>query len=132
MLLPAEGITADNLAAVRESFETNYEREYTYRLKTAVEVVGLHLVGRAEVGKLALIEKSAEGRNIGDAVKGRLMVDFDLDGSHDATLYDGALLEPGMAFSGPAIIEESGATTVIRPGDDASIDRYGNVILRIR
>jgi N-methylhydantoinase A len=132
VLLPSEGVTAGNLAAVRENFETNYEREYTYRLKTAVEVVGLHLVGKAEVGKLALIEKRAEGRTIENVTKGRRMVDFDLDGRHDATIYDGALLEPGMAFSGPAIIEESGATTVVRPGDKASIDRYGNVILHIR
>lgn len=132
VLLPGEGVTAGNLAAVRENFETNYEREYTYRLKTAVEVVGLHLVGKAEVGKLALIEKRGEGMTIESAAKGHRMVDFDLDGRHDATIYNGALLEPGMAFGGPAIIEESGATTVVRPGDKASIDRYGNVILHIR
>ena len=132
MLLPDEGVTGGNLTAVRERFETNYEREYTYRLDTAVEVVGLHLVGQAEVGKLALVEKPVQGRDLADAEKGRRMVDFDLEGRHEATLYDGAMLEPGMRFDGPAIIEEAGATIVVRPGDDAAIDRFGNVILHVR
>ena len=132
VLLPDTGVTADNLAEIRERFETNYEREYTYRLKTAVEVVGLHLVAQGEVGKLALVEKRASGRKIADAVKGQRRVDFDVDGIHDATLYDGAQLEPGMAFDGPGIIEESGATIVVNPNSSAKIDQYGNVVLEIR
>ena len=132
VLLPDEGVTSGNLTQVRERFETNYEREYTYRLDTAVEVVGLHLVGQAEVGKLALVEKPVQGRDLASAEKGRRLVDFDLDGQHEATLYDGALLEPGMAFEGPAIVEEAGDTIVVRPGDDAAIDKFGNVILHVR
>ena len=132
VLLPDTGVTADNLAEIRERFETNYEREYTYRLKTAVEVVGLHLVAQGEVGKLALVEKRASGRKIADAVKGQRRVDFDVDGIHDAMLYDGAQLEPGMAFDGPGIIEASGATIVVNPNSSAKIDQYGNVVLEIR
>lgn len=132
VLLPDDGVTADNLVEIRERFETNYEREYTYRLKTAVEVVGLHLVAQGEVGKLALVEKRTSGRNIKDAVKGQRRVDFDVDGIHDATLYDGAVLEPGMAFDGPGIIEEAGDTIVINPDSHAKVDQYGNVVLEIR
>ena len=132
VLLPDTGVTADNLAEIRKRFETNYEREYTYRLKTAVEVVGLHLVAQGEVGKLALVEKRTSGLKITDAVKGQRRVDFDVDGIHDATLYDGAQLEPGMAFDGPGIIEESGATVVVNPNSSAKIDQYGNVVLEVR
>ena len=39
VVLPEEGVTLDNLAEIRERFEVNYEREYTYRLTTVVEVV---------------------------------------------------------------------------------------------
>jgi N-methylhydantoinase A len=131
VVLPEEGVTFENLAAIRERFEVNYEREYTYRLATAVEVVGLHLVAQAEVGKLALIEKRSTGRKVEDAVKGRRRVDFDVDGVHEARLYDGALLEKSMSFAGPAIIEESGATIVVNPGSRARVDQLGNVVLTI-
>ena len=132
VLLPDKGVTMENLTEIRERFETNYEREYTYRLKTTVEVVGLHLVAQGEVGKLALVEKRASGRKITDAVKGQRHVDFDVDGIHDATLYDGALLEPGMAFDGPGIIEKAGDTIVINPASHAKVDQYGNVVLEIQ
>ena len=132
VLLPDDGVTANNLVEIRERFETNYEREYTYRLKTTVEVVGLHLVAQGEVGKLELVEKRVSGRKLKDAVKGQRRVDFDVDGIHDATLYDGALLEPGMTFDGPGIIEEPGDTIVINPASHAKVDQYGNVVLEIR
>ena len=132
VVLPDDGVTVENLREIRERFEVNYEREYTYRLPTVVEVVGLHLVVQAEVGKLALVEKRATGRGLSDAVKGRRQVDFDVDGSFEAVLYDGALLETGMSFAGPAIIEAAGATVVVNPGSQASVDQFGNVVVTIR
>ena len=96
-----------------------------------VEVVGLHLVVQVEVGKLELVEKRATGRKLADAVKGQRQVDFDVDGRFEAVIYDGALLETGMAFAGPAIIEESGATIVVNPGSTASVDQFGNIVVTI-
>ena len=131
VVLPDEGVTVENLATIRERFEVNYEREYTYRLAIAVEVVGLHLVAQGEVGKLTLVEKHASGRRLEDAVKGRRRVDFDVDGIHEAVLYDGPLLETGMSFEGPGIIEEAGATIVVNPDTSARVDQLGNVVLTI-
>lgn len=131
VVLPDEGVTVENLATIRERFEVNYEREYTYRLAIAVEVVGLHLVAQGEVGKLTLVEKHASGRRLEDAVKGRRRVDFDVDGIHEAVLYDGLLLETGMSFEGPGIIEEAGATIVVNPDTSARVDQLGNVVLTI-
>jgi len=132
VLIPEDGVTPENLADVRERFESNYEREYTYRLETAVEVVGLHLAVQGEVGKLAWAKKPTSTNKLSDAVKGLRDVDFDVDGIHEATLYDGSRLKPGMAFKGPGIIEESGATVVVNPGTEAKIDQYGNVVLQVR
>ncbi|NIU62258.1 MAG: hypothetical protein GWN66_14400 [Pseudomonas stutzeri] len=47
-----------------------------------------------------------------------------------AIIYNGDLLEPGMGFVGPAIIEEAGATTVIPPGLPCHVDDYGNYHIR--
>ena len=34
---------------------------------------------------------------------------------------------PGMAFEGPAIIEDSGSTVVVHPGNRVSVDAYSNI-----
>jgi len=57
-------------------------------------------------------------------------VDFVEAGIHQATIYDGVALEPGMSFAGPAIIEESGTTVVIPPGLPCHVDDYGNYFVQ--
>jgi N-methylhydantoinase A len=119
----------DNVAwkAAAEEFHAIYHRHYTYRLDAPVEFVGLHVVASAEVGKLAPAERPVTGLRPADVVKGRRMVDFALDGIHQAMIYDGDRLEPGMRFAGSAIIEQPGATTLVHPNQAVSIDRYGNI-----
>ena len=83
-----------------------YEREYTYRLDAPVEFVGVHLVAIAEVGKLApapLPVDRAHARRTRS--KGHAHVDYATEGVHEADIYDGELLEPGVSFEGPAIVE---------------------------
>jgi N-methylhydantoinase A len=58
-------------------------------------------------------------------------VDYVEAGVHRAAIYNGDLLEPGMEFVGPAIIEESGATTVVPPGLPCHVDEYGGYQIRI-
>jgi N-methylhydantoinase A len=36
-----------------------------------------------------------------------------------------------MAFDGPAIVETTGTTIVIRPGDRAELDPYGNLHIHL-
>jgi N-methylhydantoinase A len=113
--------------ATVERFHDIYQRHYTYRLDAPVEFVGLHIVASAEVGKLAVAERPVTGLKLADTIKGRRQVDYALEGIHQATIYDGDRLEPGMGFAGPAIIEQPGATTVVHPNQSVSIDRYGNI-----
>jgi 5-oxoprolinase (ATP-hydrolysing) len=44
-------------------------------------------------------------------------------------LYDRALLSPGARITGPALIIDPSATTVVEPGWQAEVDPLGNVIL---
>jgi N-methylhydantoinase A len=71
------------------------------------------------------------GRPLGDALKGRRSVDYATEGIHEADVYDGDLLEPGMGFGGPAIVETKGSTVVVHPGNELSVDAYGNLIISI-
>jgi len=125
IVLPAGLITPEQAAAIRERFDSDYEREYTYRLDAPVELVEYHLVAIAEVDKLTPEKAPVTGRKVEEAVKGLRVVDYVGAGIHRATIYNGDLLEPGMKFAGPAIIEEAGATTVIPPGLPCHVDEYG-------
>jgi N-methylhydantoinase A len=130
IVLPDGEITEAQLQAIRERFQADYEREYTYRLDAPVELVAYHLVALAEVDKLKPEKLPTTGRKLEDTVKEEREVDFVEAGIQRATIYDGDSLEPGMEFLGPAIIEEAGATTVVPPGLPCSVDDYGDYQIR--
>jgi N-methylhydantoinase A len=124
--LPSGEIADSMLEEIVEHFHSKYEQEYTYRLDAPVEFVTYHVIAMAEVDKLETRPLPASGNAAETAVKGKREVDFLSDGMHEAAIYDGLLLEPGMTFVGPAIIEEAEATVVIPPGMSCSVDGFGN------
>lgn len=128
IVLPDGEITTTQIDAIRQRFDEDYEREYTYRLAAPVELVAYHLVAIAEVDKLQPrpLPGAGNGADASRAVKERRDVDWVQDGVQETAIYDGDELTPGMQFAGPAIIEEAGATTVIPPGLPCHVDDYGN------
>lgn len=129
--LPDGRLGGDAIVATIVAFHESYEREYTYRLDAPIELVGIHVVATATVGKLQPSELPTTGRKLADAVKGVREVDYAPEGVHSATVLDGSLLEPGMKAAGPAVIETAGTTIVVRPSDRFEVDGYGNVHLTI-
>ncbi len=127
VLLKNGAVTDQRIGAIEADFHDTYEREYTYRLDAPVEMVGIHLVASAEVGKLIMHKQPPTGTPPSTAIKGYRDVDYALEGTHKATIYDGTLLEPGMKFTGPAIVEDPGATLVVHPGNQVEMDGYGNL-----
>ena len=125
---PVDGAALARLVA---DFHTLYEREYTYRLAAPVEIVGLHLVAQAEVGKLDFLPLPVTGARLADARKSPRAVDFAQEGVQLSEIYDAALLEPGMEFAGPAVIEDSGTTIVVHAGQTAHMDRFGNIHIEV-
>jgi N-methylhydantoinase A len=131
-VLIAEGaITDARLNEIEAAFHQTYEREYTYRLHAPVEMVGIHLIASAEVGKLTMTTREGSGAKSDAALKGKRDVDYALEGVHKASIYDGTKLEPGMTIAGPAVVEDSGTTVVIHPKSRASIDGYGNIHIEL-
>ena len=127
VLLDGGTITDADLATISENFHDTYEREFTYRLTAPVELVGIHLVATAEVGKLEMKAEPPGDALAADAIKGEREVDYALDGKHKSTVYNGDMLKPGMQFNGPAIIEDAGTTTVVHPDNAVEIDAYRNI-----
>lgn len=124
-------ISDEQISLIEADFHKTYEHEYTYRLEVGVELVGIHVVATSEVGKLTMKELPNQGINESVARKGEREVDYALEGIHQATLYDGDKLFPGMEFVGPAIIEDSGSTTVIHPNNKVYIDGYANIHIEV-
>ena len=125
-------ISGSRIAAITDAFHSAYEHEYTYRLDAAVELVGIHLVASAEVGKLEMVEKPKVDTPASQALKSRRKVDYATQGIFDADIYDGEKLAPGMSFAGPAVIEDSGTTVVIHPENRVEVDGYGNIHIHLK
>jgi N-methylhydantoinase A len=128
---PDRPITAEAVDEVIGSFHTHYEQHYTYRLDTAVELVEVHVVATAEVGKLKPVRLPSTGRSTRSAAKAHRNVDYAEGGVHTADIYDGELLESGMTFSGPAVVETSGTTIVVHPHNTARVDEFGNLHIAV-
>ena len=45
--------------------------------------------------------------------------------------YDRAALEAGNRLAGPAIVNQYDSTTVIPPGVEAHVDRFGNIVIEV-
>ena len=97
----------------------------------AIEIVNFKVTGIGRIAKPRL-EPMAEGTGRKpDPIETRQAF-FDAAsakaGRGEATpVYRRRQLEPGMQLAGPAVIEEQTSTTVLVPGQTATIDRFGNI-----
>ena len=130
-VLLSGAVSAENLEEIAENFRIAYEKEYTYRLDAPVEMVGVHVIVQAEVGKLKMKKQANTDSPASVARKSEREVDYATEGTHLAKIYDGEKLQPGMTLDGPAIIEDSGTTIVIHPGDHVSVDGYRNIMIKL-
>lgn len=117
----------DDPMAVSNRFHDAHEKEYTFSLDNAVEVVNFHVVAYGVVDKPDLETLAAGTTDAKTALTGTRRVDFAAEGVFETDIYERGLLGPDMAFTGPAIVEEASTVTVIHPGDEVTIDQYGSI-----
>ena len=118
-----------SFSSLREEFDREHRREFNYSDVTRpVEIYGLRVLGYGILDKpsLPLLQ---EGGSIERATKGRRTV-YVNSGWTEFDIIDRDLLYAGASFSGPAIVEQSDATTLMMPGDRAVVDKIGNLIIR--
>jgi N-methylhydantoinase A len=130
-----EALDAAALAAARARFDDVHERIHGHAAKEkSVEVVSYRLRVRVSVPKFAPQAGDAcpPAPPPREAVKGTRAVLFSAQSPTLTTIYDRDRLGVGAAFSGPAIVEQFDATSVVPAGWQASVDRYGNLILERR
>jgi N-methylhydantoinase A len=129
--LPEQLRTDQSVDELVESFRDQYERKYGYRLDSHAELVNLHLVGVVRTQKVEFCREAYSEQAAGIAKIDTRQVDYDVYGVHQAAIYDRDRLMPGMRFSGPAIIEESGTTIVVLPGDAVEVDEFRTLLISI-
>jgi len=127
---PTGDVTAGALEEVRESFHARHQRLYTYRLDAPVEFVSFHVTAAVAVAASNPAHRPPQ-KGDGAQPRGRRRVTFDAFGTIDTPVYDRASLGSGVSISGPAIIEEPAATTVVFPAQVAQADDYGHLHITI-
>ena len=126
-----------------ESFHEAHETAYGFRANDEpVELVNLRLTTVGKIARPRMRKLDAGGADASVAEKGERPVYFaenDANASGDGTIgflqttvYDRAKLPPGVAFDGPALIEEPDATTVVQPAWQVTVDEYGNLTIEQR
>ena len=113
-----------------ESFHAEHKREYNFRRDDApVSFFRLNLKAVGVVPKAEFAVRAPTG--VAPEPVSRRRVWFEGEGL-DTPVYDRAALPCGFKFSGPAIIEQLDSTTVLPPGASAEVDKYLNIVIRVK
>jgi len=111
------------------AFRREHERRYGYSYPAReIELVTLRLRATVKSARLspgkALVERSPVDPELSSIL-------FE-DRKIEATIYDRDSLRPGRKYSGPAVVTEYSATTIVPPGAPFWLERAGNLIIQIR
>jgi N-methylhydantoinase A len=114
-----------------EAFHQRHEQRYGYAARQdPVEIVTARVIGIGTTPKPRLVAAAAPARRAPEqrALRERRDV-FDGAAFVDTPVFDRALLRPGDAFDGPAVVEQYDATTYVAPAWNARVDGFGNLVL---
>jgi N-methylhydantoinase A len=121
----------DTVATFAERFHATHGQAYTFRLEdTPVEITGLHLEATLETETITLATLDPSGRTLPASRKGARAVWFRDGGWTDCPVHARDLIPAGQPLSGPVLIEEATATTLVLPGQTAELSDTGILVIR--
>jgi N-methylhydantoinase A len=119
-------IDGDAVSASIEAFHDKHARRYGHAMREEpTEVVTLRVDGTVPTDPLA--DEPAGGA--GDARRTERPVYFVDGGFRDTPIYHRNSLAAGQSIEGPAVLEESGSTSLVPPGWTATVSSGGSVIV---
>ncbi|MGB2814922.1 MAG: hydantoinase/oxoprolinase family protein [Dehalococcoidales bacterium] len=129
--VPGKEIDIKDMEEIVALFHKEHERAYGHCApEEPVEVANLKLSATGLIPKPKLKELKKGGISPDAALRTRRQVYFSETGGFvECPTYDRYGLTCGNVIKGPAIVADKDATTVIHPGYQAEVDRYGNLIL---
>ena len=116
---------------VIDRFHARHRQLYTYALADApVEIVTLRVAATGRVRRLTLplAPRAARAPRSRPA---RRPVFFSATGWLDGACYERENLPRGAVLTGPAVVEQLDATTVILPGQRATVDGHGDLVIQL-
>lgn len=126
--VPYGTIRAEEIKIIKENFVERHKKEYGFVLDAPIELVNLHLTGVVNVAKPLLKELDVRS-NISPLKYEREV--FWGNGWEKTPVYEKKLINPGMEVQGPAILEEETSTVIVKKGQKASVDKYGNLLIKV-
>ncbi len=132
--VPAGGDDEALLARMVQGFEQAHQRQYGFLVPDGqVQVVTCRLAAIGKTPKIQLPALAAAQTTSDAAIVGQREVWFRETSSWAACpIYTRDALRPGHAFTGPAIVEQMDATTLVLPGMTARVDPHANLILEFQ
>lgn len=115
--------------SIGETFIRAYERLYSFSSEDMVQIVNFGLSAIGDIVYPVITEDTFVGADATPAVIGHRKV-YEGEGVFtDYILYDREKLRNGNVISGPAIVEQMDSTTLVLPGQKATVDRYLNMTI---
>ena len=113
-----------------EAFHIAHEKAYTFQLPDAgVELVTFQLGAELDTPRVGLPDLVVRTTVADALIERREIYLGEAEGMRRADVYDRDRLPPGATLQGPALIEEPTTTTLVLPGQNASIDRFGLLLI---
>ena len=129
---PVERTTLEAVERLIEDFHHRHEQLYTFSHPGAdVEIVNLRVRALGLMDKLELPEIEAADKGAAPQPNGTRSVHFGAAGFLKTPVFQRGGLLAGHVVAGPAIVDQMDTTTVIFPGQSASVDAYGNLIVSL-
>lgn len=123
----------------RDTLQALFEEAYFARFKVRLPEIRANLVNlntsvvgvRGDIDLARLIDPAGRVATLAKARTGTRPVWFDGQW-HDTPVYARETLPLDASVEGPAILEQLDATTVLEPGDRATGDADGNIVIELR
>jgi N-methylhydantoinase A len=131
--VPLKAIEHDGFPEFLDGFSARHTQEYGYDIPgRAVETVNCRVQA---IGRVTRPETQFAGgtQTLEEAMSGRRRAYFGAgSGWLESAVFRRGDVPLGIPIEGPAIIEEMSATTVVLPGQRATLDPMGNIVIEVR
>jgi N-methylhydantoinase A len=133
--VPLGRLDGDSLKLIAERFYESHQQHYGYvkAENEVIQFVNLRLtaIGLLPRPQIPPAPPSPEAdRNPRRALKGERPVYFE-GGFQAVPIYERSALLPGDLITGPTVVEQLDSTTVLAPGQQATVDGYGNLVIEL-
>jgi N-methylhydantoinase A len=124
---PADDFSDDNVRNLWRRFHEEHNRLFGFCIPgEIIELVNLSVVALSVLRKPAVTQLPNQ---VGIAeLQGKRRVRFE-EGWIEVPVYDRDAFGHGGRIRGPALVEEAASTTVLCPGQEISVDRFGNLLI---